>query len=84
MPRPTDLASLLSSVLMSAMEGTGLTPMSIRAVLLVGGGSRIPLVRTSVGEAVARLAGDAYCRERLVVPENELAEEIGVLGAAVI
>ena len=84
LPRPTDLASLLSSVLMSAMEGTGLTPMSIRAVLLVGGGSRIPLVRTSVGEAVARLAGDAYCRERLVVPENELAEEIGVLGAAVI
>ena len=84
LPRPTDLASLMASVLMSAMEETSQMPGSFRAILLVGGGSRIPLVRTSVGEAVERLAGDAYRRERLVLPENELAEEIGVLGAAVI
>lgn len=81
LPRPTDLSTLFSSALASAMENTSQTPQSLRAILLVGGGARIPLVQTSVKHAVGLVAGDMFL-ERLVMPEGEMGEELAVLGAS--
>lgn len=82
LPRPTDLKSLFSSALTTAMERTSNTPYSLRAFLLVGGGARIPLIRDAMKCAVRQVAGDLFL-ERLVVPEGELGDELAVLGAAV-
>eukprot|EP00985_Skeletonema_marinoi_P034126 scaffold43185_cov197-Skeletonema_marinoi.AAC.1 len=85
-PPPTTLSALFSSAIMSTLEKTALTPFNLRAILLVGGGARIPLVRTSLKTATAVLAGDAYANntdgKRLVMLEGELSEEINVIGAA--
>lgn len=81
MPKPTDLSTLFSSTIASAMERTAQTPFSLRSVLLVGGGSRIPLVRQAMKRAVGQVGGDMFA-ERLVVPDGEMAEELAVLGAA--
>ncbi|KAL7517680.1 hypothetical protein ACHAWX_002587, partial [Stephanocyclus meneghinianus] len=81
LPPPADLSSLFASALASAMERSSLAPPSLRAVLLVGGGSRIPLVRRAVRRAAENLGGDAFL-ERLVVPEGEMGAELTVLGAA--
>ena len=89
LPPPTNLSSLFSSAIMSSLEQTSHTPHMLRAILLVGGGARIPLVRDSIKEGVGQLAGDAYVSgsggetKRLIMPEGELGEELGVLGAAV-
>lgn len=84
LPPPTDLTSLLSSVIAHTLERTSLnTPFALRAILLVGGGARIPLVRESMTQCVEYLAGDAYTSERLIMPEGEMGNELAVLGAAV-
>ena len=84
LPPPTDLTSLLSSVIAHTLERTSLnTPFALRAILLVGGGARIPLVRESMTQCVDYLAGDAYTSERLIMPEGEMGNELAVLGAAV-
>jgi len=85
-PPPTTLSALFSSAILSTLEKTALTPFNLRAILLVGGGARIPLVRKSLKTATAVLAGDAYANntdgKRLVMLEGELSEEINVIGAA--
>ena len=81
LPRPTDLSTLFSSTLASAMEFTSSTPFSFRAVLVVGGGARIPLVKDAMKTGVRNLAGDAFL-ERLIMPDGEMGEELVVLGAA--
>ncbi len=85
-PRPTSLSALFSSLIMSTLEATSLTPFNLRGILLIGGGVRIPLVREALKTGVAVLAGDAYANgtksSRLVMPEGELGEEINVIGAA--
>jgi hypothetical protein len=74
----------LSSVIAHTLERTSLnTPFALRAILLVGGGARIPLVRESMTQCVEYLAGDAYTSERLIMPEGEMGNELAVLGAAV-
>jgi len=87
LPPPTNLSTLFSSAIMSALEQTSHTPHMLRAVLLVGGGARIPLVKNAIREGVGYLAGDAYASggegNRLIIPEGEMGEELGVLGAAV-
>ena len=45
---------------MSSLGQTSHTPHMLRAILLVGGGARIPLVRNSIKEGVGYLSGDAY------------------------
>eukprot|EP00584_Thalassiosira_punctigera_P018278 CAMPEP_0172545478 /NCGR_PEP_ID=MMETSP1067-20121228/15391_1 /TAXON_ID=265564 ORGANISM="Thalassiosira punctigera, Strain Tpunct2005C2" /NCGR_SAMPLE_ID=MMETSP1067 /ASSEMBLY_ACC=CAM_ASM_000444 /LENGTH=136 /DNA_ID=CAMNT_0013332221 /DNA_START=8 /DNA_END=418 /DNA_ORIENTATION=- len=80
LPPPTNLSTLLSSAIMSSLERTSLTPHALRAVLLVGGGARAPSVRAAAKESVAYLGGDG---KRLIMPEGGMAEELGVLGAAV-
>lgn len=84
LPPPTDLTSLLSSIIAHTLERTSLnTPFALRAILLVGGGARIPLVRESMTQCVEYLAGDAYTSERLIMPDGEMGDELVVLGATV-
>mmetsp|Transcript_7776 Transcript_7776/g.17549 ORF Transcript_7776/g.17549 Transcript_7776/m.17549 type:complete len:663 (+) Transcript_7776:122-2110(+) len=89
LPPPTNLSTLFSSAIMSSLEQTAHTPNTLRAILLVGGGARIPLVREAMKEGVGYLAGDAYANggggegKRLIMPEGEMGDELGVLGAAV-
>ena len=90
LPPPTNLSTLVSSTIMSSLESTSQTPHDLRAILLVGGGARIPLVREAVNEGVSYLAGDSYANgsgggeeKRLIMPEGEMGEELAVLGAVV-
>jgi len=78
LPPSTNLSSLFSSVIMSALEQTSLTPMQLRAVLVVGGGARIPLMQSSMKESVGYLAREL---NKLVIPDGELLGELCVLGA---
>jgi molecular chaperone DnaK (HSP70) len=84
---PSTLSALFSSVIMSMLEQTAHTPYNLRAILLVGGGSRIPLVRESLKSGVAVLAGDAYVNgaegKRLIIPGGEMGDELNVIGAAI-
>ena len=90
-PPPTNLATIFSSTIMCALEQTSYTPYMLRAILVVGGGARIPLVRNAMKEGVGYLAGEAYATgsgsggkgKRLIMPEGEMCDELGVLGAAV-
>ncbi|KAL7463381.1 hypothetical protein ACHAXS_003757, partial [Conticribra weissflogii] len=79
-PPPKDLTTLLSSAIMSALEQTHHTPFQLRGILLVGGGARIPMIRRAMKETVEYLTGGDGI---LVVPEGEMLEELGVLGAVV-
>lgn len=85
-PPPTSLSALFSSLIMSTLDETSLTPFNLRGILLIGGGARIPMVREALKRGVTVLAGDAYVNgannSRLVMPEGELGEEINVIGAA--
>jgi len=82
LPPPTNLSTLLSSAIMSSLEQTGQAPNTLRAILLVGGGARIPLVRKAMVEGVGYLAGPEG-EKQLIMPEGEMGDELGVLGAAV-
>lgn len=88
LPTPINLSTLLSSAIMASLEQTAHTPQMLRSVLLVGGGGRIPMVREALKQGLGYLAGDAYVsgsggEKRLIVPEDELVEELCALGAAV-
>ena len=78
LPPPSNLPTLFSSVIMSALEQTSMTPMQLRAILVVGGGARIPLIKSSMKESVRYLAGEL---DKLVIPDGEMLEELCVLGA---
>jgi len=78
---PSNLSTLFSSTIMSALEQTSMTPMQLRAVLVVGGGARIPLIQSSMKESVGYLAGEL---DKLVIPEVEVLGELCVLGAQLV
>lgn len=82
LPPPTDLSTLFASAIARCLEITAQTPLALRAVLLVGGGARMPLVRESMMGCVGYLAGDTYASKRLIMPEGEMGDELGVLGGA--
>jgi len=81
LPPPSNLSTLFSSTIMSALEQTSMTPMQLRAVLVVGGGARIPLIQSSMKESVGYLAGEL---DKLVIPEVEVLGELCVLGAQLV
>ncbi|KAL3815456.1 hypothetical protein ACHAXA_008506 [Cyclostephanos tholiformis] len=83
LPPPVDLSTLFASAIARSLEVTEQTPHALRAVILVGGGARMPLVRRSMFGSVGYLAGDTYASKRLIMPEGEMGDELGVLGAAV-
>mmetsp|Transcript_19278 Transcript_19278/g.22959 ORF Transcript_19278/g.22959 Transcript_19278/m.22959 type:complete len:94 (-) Transcript_19278:30-311(-) len=84
MPTPKDLPSLLSSAILQALEQAGTNPFALENVLVVGGGARNPTFRRGIKGALGSLAGEAFTEEKLVVPREELVEELVVLGAAVL
>lgn len=84
-PPVTGAASLVTDALSRALQDADCpvsSPFELDAVLLVGGGARSPVFRNGVREGLAALGGEAYAAERLIVPEDELVEELTVLGAA--
>jgi len=83
LPPPVDLSALYASAIARSLEVTSVTPASLRSVLLVGGGARMPLVRESMARCVGYLAGEAYAVKRLIMPGGEMGDELAVLGAAV-
>ena len=89
LPTPTNIESLFSSVIMSLLEETSHAPNLLRAILLVGGGARIPLVQAAVKDGFVKLAGDIYVNggggepKKLIIPQGEMIEELSVLGGAI-
>jgi molecular chaperone DnaK (HSP70) len=83
LPPPADLSTLFASIIARCLENTSQTPLALRAVLLVGGGARMPLVRDSMRGCVGYLAGDTYASKRLIMPEGEMGDELAALGGAV-
>lgn len=77
--KPTNLSSLFSSAIMSSLEQTSHTPLMLRAILAIGGGARIPLIKNAIEEGVGHLGGE---RNRLIMPAGEMAVELTVLGAS--
>ena len=78
--KPTNLSSLFSSAIMSSLEQTSHSPFMLRAILVVGGGARIPLIKNAIEESVGHLGGE---RNRLIMPAGEMTAELTALGAAV-
>jgi len=79
---PSDLSSLFASMIMQVMEKTGQSPFALNSILIVGGGARSPLIQRAIKDAVSSLAGEQFVGEKLVLPRDELIEELVVLGAA--
>lgn len=82
MPSPTTLTQLMSSMIMQVMESSNSNPFSLNSVLVVGGGSRSPAIQNAIKEAVSSLAGDQYAQEKVIIPRDELIEELTVVGAS--
>eukprot|EP00814_Leptocylindrus_danicus_P001182 CAMPEP_0116017634 /NCGR_PEP_ID=MMETSP0321-20121206/8165_1 /TAXON_ID=163516 /ORGANISM="Leptocylindrus danicus var. danicus, Strain B650" /LENGTH=524 /DNA_ID=CAMNT_0003487865 /DNA_START=34 /DNA_END=1609 /DNA_ORIENTATION=- len=80
--QPNDLNALISSMAMGLFEQNGTNPFQLRAILMVGGGSRSPIFQTACREALVTLGGEQFVSERLIVPQDEKVEELTVLGAA--
>jgi len=82
MPNPTTLTQLMSSMIMQVMESSNSNPFSLNSILVVGGGSRSPAIQKAIKEAVSSLAGDQYAQEKVIIPRDELIEELTVVGAS--
>lgn len=81
-PNPNDLTGMISSMCMKVFESSGQNPFSFHSVLVVGGGARSPLIQSSIRKAFGTIAGEQFVQEKLVIPKDELIEELTVLGAA--
>jgi len=75
-----DVSSLFSSMIMQVMERSGQNPFALSCILVVGGGARSPVIQKSIKTAVGALAGEQFVAEKVVVPRDELIEELVVLG----
>lgn len=80
-PNPADLTSMISSISMKVFESSGQNPFSLNSILVVGGGARSPLIQNSIKKAFGSIAGEQFVQEKLVIPKDELIEELTVLGA---
>jgi len=56
-PPPTDYTSLYTSVLIQLLESTHMTPLTVKHVLLVGGGAKQPLIVSSLEQSWRTLTG---------------------------
>lgn len=79
---PNSLNALIASMAMGLFEQNSTNPFQLRAVIMVGGGSRSPIFQSACREALATLGGEQFVSERLIVPTDEKVEELTVLGAA--
>ena len=80
MQNPTDLSMFFSSMIMRVFEESNQNPFALNSLLLVGGGARSPIVQKAIRKACATLAGEQFVQEKVVVPKDELVEELVVLG----
>jgi molecular chaperone DnaK (HSP70) len=72
---------MISSISMKVFESSGQNPFSLNSILVVGGGARSPLIQNSIKKAFGSIAGEQFVQEKLVIPKDELIEELTVLGA---
>jgi molecular chaperone DnaK (HSP70) len=79
---PKTLTDAVTILLTKFLEDSQTTPFQLRAVLICGEGGRSPILRKAVSGALARIAGEPFVAERLIVPPVEQVEELVVLGAA--
>jgi len=82
MKQPVDVESLFSSIIMNVFEKSAQNPFALVGVLIVGGGARSPLFQNAVKKTFSNLAGEQFVQEKVVIPKNELVEELVVLGAS--
>jgi len=80
-PPPTDLSSLLLSVLTQVLEYGNQTPQSIQHILLVGGGSKPPFLSVALRQALMLLMGSEG-EKKVILPDSSVKSELTVLGAA--
>jgi hypothetical protein len=52
--------------------------------LIVGGGTRSPIIQLAIKEGITQLVGEQYIVDKVVVPKDEQVEELAVLGAALL
>jgi actin-like ATPase involved in cell morphogenesis len=67
MPPPTNLTFMWISILTQFLEITGLTPMQLSHILLVGGGSKHPLMESTVKECFVTLQGNI---DNFIIPQE--------------
>lgn len=80
-PPPTDVSSLLLSVLTQVLEYGHQTPQNIQHILLVGGGSKPPFLSLALRQALVTLMGSEG-EKKVILPDSSVKSELTVLGAA--
>jgi hypothetical protein len=80
-PTPTDFASFWASCLTQVLEVAQCSPFTIAHCLVVGGGSKHPLMESTLKSGLSMLGVE---ERQLVMPVGELRSELTVLGAATI
>lgn len=79
MPKPTDLSSLLTSVITQLLEQSRILPNQVDSVLLVGGAAKTPFVQRNLASSLLLLMGPSGA-DKLLRPDEATA--LTVLGAA--
>lgn len=80
-PTPSNLQMLFLSMVTELLEQNKETPQNINHILLIGGASRVPVVRKSLMEAMSLLMPSDEANRKLV-HDVSFAPELTVLGAA--
>ena len=80
--KPADLEGLFTSMIMRVLESSGINPFALGPILVIGGGARSPILQNAIQKAFSNLAGEQFTAEKLVIPKDELIEELVVLGAS--
>jgi molecular chaperone DnaK (HSP70) len=78
----TKISDVLYYILMNFLEKANMTPYELSGVLLCGDGARSTIYQSSVKAALAAIAGDYFVSTKLIIPPNEAAEELVVIGSA--
>ena len=82
LPPPTNSSSLFTSAITKVLEDSddGLTPMDIKHVLVVGGGSRHNMFERACRDGIETLVGPSG--GKIVLPDPAIRAELSSLGAS--
>lgn len=78
----TTISDVLYSILLNFLEHAKITPFELDGVLLCGDGARSAIYQSCVKSALTAIAGDYFVSTKLIIPPNEEAEELVVIGSA--
>lgn len=78
----TKMSDVLYYILLNFLEQAKMTPYELSGVLLCGDGARSTIYQSCVKAALAAIAGDYFVSTKLIIPPNEAAEELVVIGSA--